>query len=87
MPAAFWALYAEKLAIVALLLAGLYFAARSLRATRAFARSRNGLRVVGSVMLTPQAALHVVEVDARRFLIGTGTVRALAELEPPNEAT
>jgi flagellar biogenesis protein FliO len=82
MPSTFWPLYIEKLAIVALVLAALYLAARRLRQTRLFAPSGRVLNVLESTMLSQHAALHVVSVGSRCFLIGSaaGGVTRLAEL-------
>ncbi len=82
MPSSFWPLYVEKLAIVALVLAALYLAARRLRQTRLFAPSGRLVNVLESTMLSQHAALHVVSVDSRCFLIGSaaGGVTRLAEL-------
>jgi flagellar biogenesis protein FliO len=83
MPAGFWAAYAERLAIVAVVLAALYAAARTLRRLRLFARPNRWLNVVDSAMLSQHAALHVVRVGTRYFLSGsaTGSVTRLAELK------
>ncbi len=82
MPSSFWPLYVEKLAIVALVLAALYLAARRLRQTRLFAPSGRLVNVLESTMLSQHAALHVVSVGSRCFLIGSaaGGVTRLAEL-------
>jgi flagellar biogenesis protein FliO len=82
MPASFWAGYLERLALVALVLVALYLAGRRLRQTRFFARTGRTLNVLESIMLSQHAALHVVRVGARYFLIGSaaGGVSALAEL-------
>jgi flagellar biosynthetic protein FliO len=81
-PAGFWAAYAERLATVAVVLATLYAAARALRRLRFFARTDRWLNVVESTMLSQHAALHVVRVGTRYFLIGSasGSVTRLAEL-------
>ncbi|MFZ0031751.1 MAG: flagellar biosynthetic protein FliO [Candidatus Cybelea sp.] len=85
MPSSFWPLYVEKLAIVALVLSALYWAARRLRQTRLFAPSGRSVNVLESTMLSQHAALHVVSVGSRRFLIGSaaGGVTRLAELASP----
>lgn len=80
MPANFWVAYAEKLAIVAIVFAALYFAGRRLNRTRLFA-GRGRMKLVESVALSPRAALHLVRVGARYFLIGSADeVRLVAEL-------
>lgn len=77
----FWATYLERLAIVALILAGLYVIAGKLRQTRLFARAGRRMSVLESMMLSQHAAVHVVRVGRRYFLIGSGTggISALAE--------
>lgn len=80
MPPAFWATYFARLAIVALVLAGMYFLARKLRDARFFARGSRRLNVLESAMLSPNAALHVVRAGDRYFLVGTGSVTPIAEL-------
>lgn len=77
-----WVNYLEKLAIVAFVLAALYFAARRLGQMRLFARSGRCLRLLESMMLSQHAALYVVKVGSRYFLLGSaaGGVWALAEL-------
>jgi flagellar protein FliO/FliZ len=77
-----WVEYLEKLAIVAFVLGALYFAARRLGGTRLFARSGRCLRLLESMMLSQHAALYIVKVGSRYFLLGSaaGGVRALAEL-------
>lgn len=88
MPSSFWPLYIEKLAIVALVLGALYLAARRLRQTRLFAPSGRLVNVLESTMLSQHAALHVVSVGSRCFLIGSaaGGVTRLAELGELEEA-
>lgn len=71
MPPAFWGAYAVRLAITALVLCVLYVVARRLRETTAFGRRGRRLDVVESRMLSQHAALHLVRVDARYFLIGS----------------
>lgn len=79
----FWASYLERLAIVALVLGALYVIARKLRQTRLFARPGRRLSLLESMMLSQHAALYVVRVGTRYFLIGSGTggVTKLTELE------
>jgi flagellar biosynthetic protein FliO len=82
MPWAFWGAYLEKLVVLALILAGLYLVARKLRDARGLGGRQNHLRVLESTMLCQHAALHIVRIGERFFLIGSsaGGVRALAEL-------
>lgn len=83
MTASFWAAYVEKLAIVALVLAGLYALARGLRSARFFARSGRRVSLMETTMLSQHAALHVVRAGSRHFLIGSaaGGVSRIAELD------
>lgn len=69
----FWANYFERVAIVGIVLLAVYFLARKLRETRLFLRAGRRLNVVESTMLSPHAALHLVRVDRRHFLIGSGS--------------
>lgn len=82
MPASFWALYLEKLVILALVLVTLYFAARRLRRTPLFTRSGRLVTVLETTILSQHAMLHVVSVGGRYFLIGStpGGVFRIAEL-------
>ena len=82
MPESFWALYLERLAILALVLATLYFAARRLRRTQLFTRSGRLVTVLETTMLSQHAMLHVVSAGGRHFLIGSapGSVVRIAEL-------
>jgi flagellar biogenesis protein FliO len=82
MPWSFWAGYLEKFAVLGLALAALYFIAYGLRQTRLFARSGRCLTLLESIALSQHAALHVVRVGSRYFLIGSaaGGVRSIAEL-------
>jgi flagellar biogenesis protein FliO len=82
MPWNFWAAYLERLATIALVLVALYFAARRFGRTSPFVRSGRRLRLLESMTLSQNAALYVVQVGARFFLIGSAPagVWALAEL-------
>ncbi|MBV9720037.1 MAG: flagellar biosynthetic protein FliO [Candidatus Eremiobacteraeota bacterium] len=80
----FWLNYLERLAIVAVVLVALYVIARKLRELRIFAPGRR-ITVLESAMLAPNAALHVVRVESRYFLIASGSATSLAELAPPTE--
>ena len=83
MPANFWIWYVAKLAIVALVVAVLYVLARKLRQARFLADGGRCVRLVESTALSQHAALHVVRVGRRHFLIGSATgVNVLAELGP-----
>jgi len=85
MPLAFWGAYAVRLAILALVLCTLYVIARRLRDTKLFVRQGRRVDVLESTMLSQQAALHLVRVDTRYFLIASAAagVTRIAELEPP----
>jgi flagellar biosynthetic protein FliO len=78
----FWVSYLERLGIVTLVIAALYVLARRLRQTPLFVRAGRRLRLVETTMLSAQAALHVVRVGDRCFLIGStaGSVTNLAEI-------
>jgi flagellar biogenesis protein FliO len=82
-PAAFWAAYAIKLAVVAAVLAALYALARFLRRSAVFLRGpRRRVDVIESTLLGPNAALHVIRVGERYLLLGSGGLNKLAELDP-----
>jgi flagellar biogenesis protein FliO len=80
---AFWAAYAVKLAIVAIVLAALYALARLLRSARFFPRGDRCADVIETTALSPHAALHVVRFGGRRLLIGSaaGGVTRLADAD------
>lgn len=84
MPWNFWAGYLEKLAIVALLLGAIYAVARALRQTRFFGRAGRRVSLIEAVMLSQHAAVYLVRVGARYFLLGgtPAAVSLLAELAP-----
>jgi flagellar biogenesis protein FliO len=83
-PVSFWAGYGAKLAIVALVLAALYLLARRLRETRLFASPNRCVSVIESTALSQHAAIHVLRVGTRYFLVGATNcgIATLAELEP-----
>ncbi len=83
MTPAFWAAYAAKLAIVAIVLAALYALARWLRSARFFPRGERCADVIETTALSPHAALHVVRFGGRRLLIGStaGSVSRLADVD------
>jgi flagellar biogenesis protein FliO len=74
--------YAERLAIVALLLVALCFVAALLRRARLFPRPGRLVALVDSLALSQHAALYVVRAGTRYFLIGctAGGLSTLAEL-------
>lgn len=84
MPPSFWGAYAVRLAIVALVLFAFYAVARCFRNAHPFGRRGRRLDVLESTMLSQHAALHLVRVDARYFLIGSAAagVSRIAELPP-----
>lgn len=80
MPPGFWIGYAERLAVVGVLLAGLYVAARALRRSRFFGRETGSLAVLETTALSPHAWLHLVRAGTRRFIVGSGAVTFLTEV-------
>jgi flagellar biogenesis protein FliO len=85
MPWSFWASYLLKLGVVGALLAALYAVARALRRMRLFARSdQQRIRVIETAVLSQHAAIYLLNVGTRRFLIGTSgaSITTLAELAP-----
>ncbi len=83
MPLAFWGGYVVRLAVAALVIGALYIVARRLRDTRVFGRRSRRVEVLESAMLSQHAALHLVRVDARYFLIGSAAagVTRIAECD------
>lgn len=71
----FWARYAIAIAAIGLMLGGLGAVGRLVRRGRG-RRTGRRMRVLESLALTPQAALHLVQIDAREFAVGTGPVSA-----------
>jgi flagellar biogenesis protein FliO len=81
-PAGFWIAYVEKLAIAGIVLGLLYLLARVLRHGRFLGRPGR-IALIESATLAPHAALHLVRVGSRYFLIGSAAqVGLLAELAP-----
>lgn len=80
----FWAGYVVKLAITAAILAALYAVARVVRGVHPLSRGARCLQVVATAPLSPHAALHLVRVGTRHFLLGSGggAISSLAELDP-----
>lgn len=81
----FWTNYFLALAIVALMLGGLYIVMRGLARGRVFASAdRRLVTVIESTMLSQHVLVHVVKVGGRYLLIGgsNGNVSTLAELAP-----
>jgi flagellar biogenesis protein FliO len=86
----FWQGYALKLALIALLLAGLFALTRLLRGARFFDGGGSRLvTVVESVMLSPHLWVHVVKVGTRYLCVGggEGAIAMLTELTPEEVAT
>ena len=76
--------YTFALALVAIVLAALAFAAQWLKRATGFARGgAQFVCVVESAMLSPRASVHVVRVGQRFILVGATdtSVNALIELE------
>lgn len=79
----FWVNYLVALAVVALMLGGLYALVRGLaRGKLLTSSSRRLVTVLESTQLAQHAAVHVVKVGTRYYLIGAanGQTNALAEL-------
>ena len=80
----FWLNYFLALAIVALLLFGLYMIVRGLNRGRLLASTgRRMVTVLESTALSQHVAVHVVKVGSRYLLVGggNGNVSTLAELD------
>ncbi len=87
MSSSFWLNYVFALLVVALMLGGLYAVVRGLARGRILASAdRRLVTVLESTMLSQHAALHVVKVGTKYYLIGGGQghVSSLVEL-PPEE--
>jgi len=83
MSGSFWLSYIFALVVVALLLGGLYAVVRGLARGRLLASAQKRLvTVLESTQLSQHAALHVVKVSGRYFLLGGGQagVHEIAEL-------
>ena len=84
MTAGFWFSYFLALAVVALLLTGLYMLVRGLARGRVLASAgRRMVTVLESTALAQHVAVHVVKVGTRYFFVGggNGNVSTLAELD------
>lgn len=87
MPATFWIAYVEKLLIAGIALGVLYLLARLVRQSRFLGRPGR-ITLIESAALAPHAALHLVRVDGRCFLVGSAEqVGLLAELSPHEVAS
>jgi flagellar biogenesis protein FliO len=87
MSSSFWLNYVFALLVVALMLGGLYAVVRGLARGRILSSAdRRLVTVLESTMLSQHAALHVVKVGTKYYLIGGGQghVSSLGEL-PPEE--
>lgn len=85
MPFAFWTSYLPGLAIVGVVLFGLYAAARALARRRLFASGGARLvSVVTSTFVSQNVAIHVIKAGGRYLLVGCAAaqVRTLGELVP-----
>lgn len=79
----FWTQYALALAVVGLMLVGVYVIMQGLRRGRVFGSAgRRLITVLESTMLSQHTAVHVVKAGSRYLLIGAsnGAVVTLAEL-------
>ncbi len=80
--------YVAALGVVALMLLGLQAVARSYARRRLHAPKTNRIAdVIESTPLTQHAALHVVNIEGRRYLIGSAgnCIALLASLSDPQE--
>ncbi len=75
----FWPHYLVALATVAVMLGALGIVGRLVQRARAPSGPRR-IHVVESVVLAPQSVLHLVRVDAREMLVGTGDVVVLSTI-------
>ncbi len=85
MTSSFWAGYLLKLAVVALLLGGIYALGRFVSRLRVGATNdRRYVCILETTMLSPSAAVHVMRVGTGYLLVGGGGagVTLLAELAP-----
>lgn len=82
MSSGFWEGYVAKLFVVAVLLAAMYALSARLRRRGFLGRGGRCIRVIETAMLSQHAAIYVVAVAGRYFLIGAGSggVARLAEL-------
>jgi flagellar biogenesis protein FliO len=86
MAAGFWLNYVLALLVVALLLGGLYLVARGLARGRILAStSRRLVTVLESTPLSQHAALHVIKVGTKYYLIGGGQGHVTSIVELPAE--
>jgi flagellar biogenesis protein FliO len=82
----FWLRYAGALLVVGVMLAGCSVLARALRRAR-YARTPRRIEVLESVALAPQTLLHLVRVDAKELLVGTGNVAIVERLASATQET
>jgi flagellar biogenesis protein FliO len=90
MSSGFWVQYVFALLVVALMLGGLYAVVRGLSRGRLIASSERRLvTVLESTPLSQHAAVHVIKVGTRYYLIGaaSGAMETLSELEPAEVET
>ena len=81
----FWFNYIMALVVVGLMLGGLYALTRGLARGRLLASANRRLvTVLESTPLAQHAAVHVIKVGTRYYLIGAsnGQLNSLAELQP-----
>lgn len=86
----FWFNYFLALAVVALLLGGLYMIVRGVARGRVMASAgRRMVTVLESTALAQHSAVHVVKVGKRYLLVGgsNSTISTLAELDPEEVET
>ena len=74
MPSSFWAQYCVKLAILGVVLALLYAAARALKRSALLRRGApQYVELIESTALSPQTAVHLLRVGRRYVLVGSGS--------------
>jgi flagellar biogenesis protein FliO len=84
MASGFWFSYVLALLVVALLLGGLYLVVRGLARGRILASANRRLvTVIESTPLSQHAALHVIKVSSRYYLIGGGQGHVTSIVELP----
>jgi flagellar biogenesis protein FliO len=84
MASGFWFSYVLALLVVALLLGGLYLVVRGLARGRILASANRRLvTVIESTPLSQHAALHVIKVGSRYYLIGGGQGHVTSIVELP----
>jgi flagellar biogenesis protein FliO len=73
----FWLRYGLALFALAIALGVFAAVGRAIRRVRLSSHARR-IEVVESAMLAPQTALHIVRIDEREILVGTGEIVQLS---------